>query len=447
MRRKKRGTFFLFIVLAVLLTGVFLKRVQKSPVLTIEDFSPLHLNFEINSVSKIELAGFGREARLFRDKEGWKTAGLGQAQADAEKVAAFLKEFQQARGESRGKGAGLERQLLIRKEEGFSVALEDAKGRALLKCRLSLHPSKKFFFIRLESSGEIFVTDANLTSYLGVSPNGEVTGPEESFWLDADLFRSFAGLQGFTVRAPREKGFENKVSLSRGGKSKNWKYDGDFPAAPDAAKADDFVKTLTALKAIRIRTASLSSAQPLFQIEIRLPENFKKSFSVFPSENPDWLSVCPENSEAVYDFAKADLDKLNRDETFFFSGKLISVDPAKIERLVIHTGKIILPFRPLEKKNDNLEEYLERLSSLKLGRLIRDPEELKKIKTAGTYWIEIKEKDQPIVWLDAGDPLADGMVPLKRRGYKTPFAVSKETFEFLFTNLDRLKGVSPAAAN
>lgn len=450
-------------IFILLMLGVFIKNLQKPAELATEAYVPLNLSLDRDRIAKIKIekAPGSKEnqepavasTELVKENDQWKVAALSNARADQKKIEDFLAEIHQAKGELRGEGKELFGDFGIQDEGTFHVLLQDAAGVSILNLVLGNKKADGSIFIRKKDREEIYLTEADLFSLMGIYGDPENETPDPHYWAAADLISiDPAKLERLEIRRFKAGKDILTASVVKDPQDKKWKYARQTsPFSLEHEKVRQFLTAMKNTKAQKVldpKAQDYGFSKPAWQMKLGLEggqEIVVTAAAADPKTNTHTVQVSTE--PAVFQVAKYQLENLDIDDSRFFADNPFKVEAGKIEKLVVRAGKAQLSFKPKEKKWQGLENYLNDLKNFKVERLLFDAEEQKKVSSPGGFWIEIQREGEPLQTLDAGALISQASkeyAALKRNTFQ-PFAISESVFKQLFENLERLAEPKTAA--
>jgi len=199
------------VILFMLIAAVAIKKYVTPSEIATEEYESLDFDFEIDDVWKVRV-GKGQETavELVREENGWRIPERWNARADEDKIYGMIGPLLTAKGEWRGKGDALYQDFALGEKEAFWVALDNASDEPLFKLWLANKRSGfQTSFVRQDGSDEIYVTDKDLLSQLGVFGALQGQRPNMDRWADLRLFhfdeKDVVGLKVSRFKRKKEK--------------------------------------------------------------------------------------------------------------------------------------------------------------------------------------------------------------------------------------------------
>ena len=462
---KLKQVFVLSGIFILLMVGVFVRNLQKPSELVTEEYVPLNLSFEPNQIMKIKIKKgqaeppqgaravegatqerVGIYTELVKDKNQRKVVTLSNAHADQKKIEDLLTELRQMKGELRGKGKELFGDFGIHEEGTFHILFQDAAGFPVLNLILGNKKANGSVFIRQKDSEEIYLTEANLFNSIGIYGDPEDEEPDSNYWAATELIPADLGkVKSVEMCRFRDGNKILTVGLVKDLQKKKWKYTQEpVPFALDSEKVGQFlntVKSVRAQKALDPKARDYGFSKPTWQMKLGLEsgEEIVVTTAGLDSKTnayPVQVSTEP----VVFQVPKYYLENLDVDDSKFFVNNPFNVEVGKIEKLIVHTDKTVLSFKPNEKKWSGLENYLNDLKNFKVTRLLFETEQQKKARSPASFAIEIQREGEPLQALEVGALISEASkeYAVLKRNIDQPFAISESVFKQLFENLDRL---------
>ncbi len=460
---KPRQILILIGILALLLAGVFFRQRQKPAQLVTEEYTPLDLSFDANSVGKIliykgklgEKKNPDEYVEMTKSKEGqWQISSLWGARADQDKVTSFLEAIRKAKGEQRGKGKQIFKDFGIADEEAFHVSIANLSGKDLLSLALGIKKAGDTpTFIRKSAAETVYLTDANLFGQIGIYSDPAKETAKSDFWASMQIVQ----FDGTKIQSIETKRFMNNqeivtTHLSRK-ETQRWKALREgLPFEIDSGKISQFlndIKTWRAQKVLDPKAKDYGFAKPKWQMRFELEgggDILLTSGDIDEKAKLVYLHVS--NEPVVFELSRYYFENMDVDDSHFFTDNPLGIDPDKIEKLVIHSDKKEMSFNPKGKKWDSLTQYLENSKNFRPLRLLFDPADQKKV--SGKIWIEIQKQGEASKFLEVGEVLSaeprknlNGEAMEKEyaasmRGKTQPFAIPESVFKQFFENIDNL---------
>jgi hypothetical protein len=451
----------LIAIFAILFFAVMVKQLHHPPELVTEEFSALDLAFDVNQIGKIEIfkgekPQEGKVISLEKKpagQAGWRVRSLWDARGDQEKINQFLSEIRNAKGEIRGKDASLFPDFGIGDPQAFHLRLMNPSGKDILHLLVGTKKAGAgTIFIRRKDSAMVFLTEADLFGKMGVFGEPGKEEPESDFWASTQLMNADeASVTRFeNVRFKDGKGIvTSSVALEADpydSTKKLWKFQREgIPFSPDPDRVKQFLtafKTWRAQKVMNPADYKETFNSPVWRMS--LWKGREEPVVLIAGKKDETAKAYPikvSTEPAVFQLSQYFFENMDIDDSKFFSDNLLKVDPAKTEKLVIHTEKQELSFEPKTKTFDALKNYLNGLQSLNVVRLFFDPGEKSQVRSPGSDWIEIKAEGLQSQILDVSGKMTKDAkeFPAVIRGTAHPFLISDKTYGKLFEGLDKLK--------
>ena len=460
---KPRQILILGLILSVLIVALVIQRIQKPRGLVTEEFSSLNFNFDVPSVSKVQIGKGGgkgtKDILLFTivkdDKVGWRIPDFFNAQADPNKIQNLLKEIQKMKGELRAEDKSLYSDFAITEEEAFRIILSDQNWKTLLTLYIgSKRPDYNTIFIRKADSNLVYRTDVNLLGEMGVYGDPEKEKPQMDFWAALNLVKldvdKVEQLETKRIQGGKEvitSGVVRELDPSDSSKKK-WKY--VRPNVPFALGADKIKQFLAALgswqaqKVLDPKAKDYGFTKPQWQMTIQQDagESKKESMIILaggtdPETKGYYIQVSGQSVVFLlpdYLFKNFDID-----DSKFFADNPLAADPESTESLVIAADKKQLSFKPKVKKWETIANYLNELKTFSVTHLLFEPGEQKKA-AASNRRLEIQKTGSPPLIIEVGEAVSEQPkeYAARKADGTQPFAISEPLYKKLFDNLDSL---------
>ena len=452
----------IFGVLLVLLgIAVVLKKQQKPAELTTEEYISLNLSFDSAKVSQISI-GKGKDLKaveLAKNEAGaWILPTFFKARADEKKIQDLFKAIAEAKGELRAKDKALLADFGLADDTAYHIRMLDASKKPVFELLLGpKRPQQASVFVRKGGSDQVFYTETDLFGQIGIYEDAEKASPQSDYWgerrlltaqidqIDAFTTKRFAsGQETVTTQVLRETDPNDPAK-------KKWRFVRDgLPFAIDAGKIKQYLESYPSRPASKIldpKAKDYGFAAPKWQMKLH-QDNGQEILVTAGAEDPETQGVYMQvSTEPVvfllpkYYFTNGDID-----DSKFFMDDPLAVNPDRTSELVIHADTTELQFKPQEKKQDSVTQYMDKMKSFRVERLLFDPAEAKKVRAGGSYWLKLHREGGVPVIIDVGEPLtADKKeYAVQKRGDAQAFAISATAFKNFFQNLESL--TPPASA-
>ena len=230
---------------------------------------------------------------------------------------------------------------------------------------------------------------------------------------------------------------------------RKWKYiRPEVPFALDAEKLKQFLNGIPNWKASQVldpKEKDFGFDKPVAQIILGLEGDGGSNILMkVGSQNPETKGryVQVSNEPVVFEISDYYFKNFDVDDSRFFIDNPLVVDTDKTDDLLIHTPQKEWKFNPKQKKWDTLTSYLNDLKTFSVSRLLFDAQEKGKVKSPGSFWLEIKKEGgaSPVI-IDLSEELTydnNKQYAAKKRDNTQAFTISEAVFKKTFENLDRL---------
>ena len=323
---KKKQIWTLLIILLVFSVGTFLRQTQKPAELSVEEFTPLDLSFDENTISKIILQRNWEEhdgvkpeqkAELVKTGGAWKLPGFFNARVNEAKVKEFFRQIREAKGEERARGQQFFKDFGISDNESFKVSLFSENQTAGPEFYLGLKTAGQSSFIRKAGSDVIYLTGTNFFAQMGIyeDPAKENLTPEP--WAAVDFMRVDEGkVRGIEIKAFEKSRETVKASLALSGA--DWKIKPSGSSA-DNQKVKDFLAGMASWRADKVVDAAAHDfTKPFWQMTLLLEGGETKTFTAGARDKKTeavYFGVSGEN--AAYLLSNNFFINLDKDSAYF----------------------------------------------------------------------------------------------------------------------------------
>ena len=451
---KPKQILILGIVLCILVLGVAVKALWKPKELVTEEFTSLGIVFDPSLVERIRIGGADDEEafELVKTQGGWNLPDRWNARANGAKIERFLKGIRDAKGELRAEGRDLWDDFGIHPREAFQISLSDAFGTPLFEWRIGKKKwDHRYPFVRQVASERVYLTDADLFSFLGMFGDPARQIPKSDPWAALDLLNLRLD-QIQEIRAERfsDQESERVMAIERSSAigisgMGSWQYvNKTLPFEMDQGKVERFLMSLVGWRAARILEPGHEAYgldRPAWQMTVTLEEGKEVTVTVgWQDQETESYFVKVSQEPVVFQVSKLHFEEMDIDDSYFFRDNPLRIASSKIEKLVIRSKKKKVNVLPQTERPEVLAEYLGHLEQFRVSKLLFSASAQKKVKVNGPYSLEIQFEGKPTFILDVGDWVSKKTRErvTQVRGKAQPFAISEATFKSLFEDLDVL---------
>ncbi len=448
---KPKQILVLALLFFALFVGIILKQNQKVPELSTEEYAPLDLSFDVSKAAKLEIFK-GKDEKLVdvaKTNAGWRVLNFHNARADQEKINDLFKAINAAKGEMRAKDKNLFADFGIADESAYRLVISNAANAALLSVKLGTKkPAYSAVFLRAGNSENVYYVATDLFSHLGVYDDPNKVAPKSDYWVSVKLVE----FQAEEVNQIQNTRFENGHDLvtahavrktdSNDLTKKKWQFElANSPFPIEGEKVKQFlnsVKTWQALKASDPKAQDYGFDKPIVSFKLGF-EDGKEILIQAGAENPTnkaryiWVSSEP----VVFELPDYYFKNLNIDDSKFFIENPLGVDPQKTTKLIVNLGSKKLDISVKEKVSDALTNYLTKLKTFSVARLLFQEADIKKLSSSGAAKsLAIYKENGEALTLEVGAMVGDQPKEYAARvsNKGNAFAISEAIYRFLFEN-------------
>ncbi len=335
---KPKQIIILSVILGILVLGILLKSwirsvgdsagARQGDRVALTEFDPAKL--ERILISRPARTGGSQTPAVELTKENgvWKVKSLWGAQADPEKVEAFLERLRSMQGELRGSGKKLFADFGIQDAEAFSIKLFGTGNALLQDLRLGTKQAGEHaYFIRQATSEKVYFVEANIAELLGMATDFNEAIPASLFWADLSLFNfdpeKVSKITLYLLKGEERTmimGLERETDPQSLLKSP-WKFlRKDMTSSLDPDKVLKFIARMKSIKAGEVVDPDAKGyglEKPVWQLAVT--EAGKKTLlNAGPKDEKGGLYyVKRSGSPTVFGLQVSFFDDLNVDDTFF----------------------------------------------------------------------------------------------------------------------------------
>jgi len=458
---KSKQLINLTVILVVLIGLVIYKQSQKPAELAVQEYAPLELKFEQETVASVTLMKPIKDEQeeyveLVKQEVRWVMASLNGARVDEKKVDEFLAEIHKAKGELRAQDKSLLPDFGIGDDEGYHVILRDQEKKDILNFYIGTEKANQYsIFVRQSGEGRVFLTSANLFGKLGIYGKPEEESLDNNYWAELNLLDVTAdqvmGIQTtrFTEGAPLVTSHLTAVKDSEDGDKKKWSYvKDDIPFAIDAEKIKRFVESFQTWRGQRVldpdqEDANYGFENPQWQLIFTLQGGVEVKIVAGRTDESSRSTYMDVSSEpVVFQMSPYYFENMDIDDSKFFIDNPLRIDAAKIAKMVVQKEKERYEVYPMERTWDDLTAYIEDIKTSRFSRLLFDAEEVKKVDSPSKTFVEIfKEGEEIPIVLDIGGVVLEAPKEFAAiiRNTAQPLAFSSSYHRRLFEQMSRLE--------
>lgn len=253
---KLKHLLILSIILGVLILGVCVKELQTPPELAEDVYASLKLDLDPASITQIEIQKGPAEnpLEILRENDGWRIPVLWNARADGKKIQEFLGKVAKLKGELRTGDTTLLEDFGIRDEEAYKIYFKDDQGavKQMLLAGIK-RPGPESVFLRRQDSAEVYLTDTDLFSEIGIYGDPAANEAPADFWADLNLVpfpsADIEGVQIIHVDGDKETTAAH-IGRASGG---DWKFANAAVTEPlDPVKVQEYMASLSSWRAQKV---------------------------------------------------------------------------------------------------------------------------------------------------------------------------------------------------
>ncbi len=335
-----KNLVFFFIVLAVLLAVVFIKRITRPKVPTAEqwaDIVPQSVNNDNITDCLISLGE--KQVHLLKKDNNWFIDDKQKVYADKVKINFLLGQIDSLQGELRSDEGSILADYGISNKQGVHIQL---KNKAKEICHIVIGTKKagwKKNFVRLNSSNAVYIADGDMLSALGLYGDIESENLKPDQWLDKQILH-FAQDKIKSVKLEKGKDMFMNIEKAADDKNSEWKTIKDYSQKIDQSKITGFLKLLSELRAGSFASAEESKKfkSSSWKMSIGLDDGTaiilergqQKSGNYYLKvSDKDYLFKIPEYT----------LNRIDQTDGDFFTNNPLDIKQKDIEQIMINDAE------------------------------------------------------------------------------------------------------------